>query len=66
MINNFEEKSIVNEVPFFGKLTKEQWSKKGPTSILTITFNNSEFKVEILLITFCLRYLKRRFHSFIF
>jgi len=28
MINEFSEKSIVNEVhPFFGKMTKEQWSK---------------------------------------
>lgn len=28
MINNFKEENIVNEVhPFFGKLTKEQWSK---------------------------------------
>ena len=27
MVNNFSEKSIVNEVhPFFGKMTKEQWS----------------------------------------
>ena len=28
MINNFKEENIVNELhPFFGKLTKEQWSK---------------------------------------
>jgi hypothetical protein len=28
MVNNFTEKNIVNEVhPFFGKMTKEQWSK---------------------------------------
>ena len=27
MVNNFSEKTIVNEVhPFFGKMTKEQWS----------------------------------------
>ena len=28
MINNFKEENIINELhPFFGKLTKEQWSK---------------------------------------
>jgi Protein of unknown function (DUF1569) len=28
MVNNFTEKNIVNEIhPFFGKMTKEQWSK---------------------------------------
>ncbi|MEP6596807.1 MAG: DUF1569 domain-containing protein, partial [Ginsengibacter sp.] len=28
MINNFKEENIVNELhPFFGKLSKEQWSK---------------------------------------
>ena len=28
MVSNFSEKNIVNEVhPFFGKMTKEQWSK---------------------------------------
>jgi len=28
MVNTFSEESIVNEVhPFFGKMTKEQWSK---------------------------------------